>query len=499
MVTPDNTQVVYVVDQSETWIQQLDGGSPTRIDDGSADFCFDPTITPDGFHAMWLAWNVPDMAWDAARIERFDLRSAVRTTVEANGAIQQPRSTTDGFDLCVRDDTGWNNVWLGDRPLVDEPYEHGGPTWGLGQRSFVSSPNSAHVAFTRNEGGFGRLCIVDTVTGEVTDRARGVHGQLSWQGHHLVALRTGARTPTQIVVHDTRSWDRRVIDVGSLSGWEDESLVEPDLVEVTARDGVTVFARLYRADQPTDRMICWLHGGPTDQWQVTFMPRLAYWRSRGFNVLVPDHRGSTGHGRAYQQAMNHRWGDIDVTDTIDVVRHAHASGWGDPQRTVLIGGSAGGFTVLGVLGASATDRAPASALVACAVVSYAVTDLYDVAERGDRFERHHTHHLVAPLPTERPTAGPYADRSPISFAERITTPLLMLHGDADQVVPVEQSISMAERIGSHGGVVQLHVYAGEGHGFRKPANQLDEYRRMTAFVDEHIQTAHGLNSLGSHP
>lgn len=504
MVSADSHTLVYVVDQSEIWMQQLDGGVPERVDDGSADFCFDPFFTPDGFHVKWQAWNVPDMPWDAARIERVDVRTGVRTTLEADGAIQQPRTTPEGFDLYIRDDTGWNNVWLDDHPLVDEPSEHGGPTWGLGQRSFTSSPDASQVAFTRNEHGFGRLCSVDVATGVVTERARGVHGQLSWHGHRLAALRTGARTPPQIVVYDTRSWERTVVDFGSLSGWENESLAEPELVEVVARDGTTLFARLFRADQSTNRMICWLHGGPTDQWQVTFMPRLAYWRSRGFNVLVPDHRGSTGHGRAYQQAMNSRWGDVDVTDTIDVVRHAHAHGWGTPDRTVLIGGSAGGFTVLGVLGA-----AEASDIAACAVVSYAVTDLFDVAERGDRFERHQTNHLVAPLSTEqphvRPTSGPYVDWSPISFAERITTPLLMLHGDADQVVPVEQSIAMAERIGAHGGDVELHVYVGEGHGFRRPENQLDEYRRMTAFVDEHVATSHGSgghsgpNSLGSHP
>jgi len=479
--SPAGDAVVCVVDQREVWLQPLDGRAPRRVDDDSADFAFDATFL-DAEEVAWQAWNVPDMAWDASLVARVDMRTGERSTIVGNGAIQQPRQTPAGF-LSVRDDTGWNNVWLDDRVLVAEPFEHAGPTWGMGQRTFASSPDGSRVAFTRNEAGFGRLCVVDVATGAVDAVGRAVHGQLSWCGSRLAALRTGAVTPPQIVVYDTGSWERTIVDVGSYSGWENEGLVEPELVEIEARDGATIHARLYRADRAAGDAargtICWLHGGPIDQWQVTFMPRLAYWRSRGFDILVPDHRGSSGHGRQYQQALNHRWGDIDVADTIDAIRHAHTIGLADPTSTVLIGGSAGGFTVLGVLAAE-------PALVRCAVVAYAVCDLYDIAVRGDRFERHLTHHLVGPIPAAQPENGPYLARSPISFAARISTPLLMFHGDADPVVPVEQSQAMAEQMRANGGDVDLVVYPGEGHGFRQPGNQLDEYRRTEAFISAHI-------------
>jgi len=307
-----------------------------------------------------------------------------------------------------------------------------------------------------------------------------VHGQLSWEGSRLAAIRTGARTPTQIVVYDTDSWERTVVDIGPVSGWEAESLAEPEVVEIPSRDGAVLHARLFRADEETDRLLVWLHGGPTDQWQVTFMPRLAYWRSRGFNVLLPDHRGSSGHGREYQQAMNGRWGELDVADTIDALQFAHESGWGDAHETVLMGGSAGGFTVLGVIAA-------ARSLVAAAIVSYPVTDLFDLAERSHRFERHYTHSLVGPVPPSHDVPGPYIDRSPVHFADRIRTPLLMFHGADDPVVPIEQSRVFATRIVESGGFVELCVYDGEGHGFRQPVNQLDEYRRIGEFIRENVR------------
>jgi dipeptidyl aminopeptidase/acylaminoacyl peptidase len=479
-VCTDGSRVVYVLDETEVWSTRLDDCSTERLDGGTADFVFDPCPTPDGGGVWWQAWNIPDMPWDASRIQRvrFDVAGVDDSDRDrAASAIQQIRFMPDGTVVCLRDDNGWLNLWLEDSPLVDEQFEHGGPSWGMGQRSFAVSPDGSRIAFTRNERGFGRLCVVDVATRVVEDVARGVHGQLSWHGHRLAALRSGARTPTQVVVYDDVTWQREVIAVGPLSGWEDLPLAEPDLVEVETADGSAIHARLYRADAPTERLLCWLHGGPTDQWQVTFMPRIAYWRAQGWNVLVPDHRGSTGHGRAYQQALRGRWGELDVSDIVDAIAHAHTHRWGSPTHTAIVGSSAGGFTALGVVAAR-------PGLVAAAIAAYPVTDLADLAERSHRFERHYTDSLVGTLPAAQSL---HEERSPHSFAERlVATPLLVMHGDSDPVVPIEQSRAFVERCVAAGGDVEFVVYEGEGHGFRRPENLLDEYRRMHAFLVAHV-------------
>ena len=473
----DGSRVVYVVDECEVWATRLDDGSSERLDRGTADFIFDPAATPDSTAVVWQGWNVPDMPWDSSRVERATLDRTGVDEYVPSASIQQIRFMPDGTPVCLRDDNGWLNVWLDDAPLIDEPFEHGGPSWGMGQRSYVVSPDGRRVAFNRNDGGFGRLCVVDVGSRSIQEVARGVHGQLSWHAGRVAALRSGGLTPTQVVVYDDVTWERTVVAVGPLSGWEDLPLAEPDLVEIAATDGCTLHARLYRADTSTDRLLCWLHGGPTDQWQVTFMPRIAYWRSQGWNVLVPDHRGSTGHGRVYQQALRGRWGELDVSDIVDVIGHAHVHGWGSPRRTAIIGSSAGGFTALGVVASNPE-------LLAAAIVAYPVTDLSDLAERSHRFERHYSDSLVGRLPD---AAALYRDRSPLSFASRLAaTPMLVLHGDSDPVVPVDQSRAFVERCLAAGGRVELVVYEGEGHGFRKPENQLDEYRRMQGFLASHV-------------
>lgn len=473
-VSPDGSKVAYVVDLAEVRVVPIVGGPSSRTDDGSADFVIDPAWAPDG-DLEWVEWDVPDMPWDRTRIARLHRATGEQARVDVAHAVQQVRFLADGTRTSVRDDAGWLNVYIGNRPLVAEAFEHAGPTWGPGQRSYAVSPDERFVAFARNERGFGRLCVADRETGEVREVARGVHGQLSWSGDRLAALRTGARTPTQVVVHDTATWERTVVAVGPEGDWDDAELVEPELVEIPAEPSpAVVHARLFRAADPTsDRLIVWLHGGPTDQWQVTFMPRIAFWRSRGWHVLVPDHRGSTGHGRDYQQALRGRWGELDVHDTVAATRWAHAHGIGVPRRTVLFGSSAGGFTALGAVAAAPNA-------CAAAVVLYPVTDLIDLADRSHRFERHYTDTLVGPLPEFTDVAR---GRSPSQHADRfVHTPLLVLHGDVDPVVPVEQSSVFVERVRAAGGDATLHVYEGEGHGFRQAANQLDEYRRVEEFL-----------------
>jgi dipeptidyl aminopeptidase/acylaminoacyl peptidase len=274
--------------------------------------------------------------------------------------------------------------------------------------------------------------------------------------------------------------DRRVLARGPVAGFEEAALVEPEVVTWPGDDGGPVHGRLYRPvhlDHGTPPpLIAWVHGGPTDQWGVTWNPRIAYWVDAGWAVLLPDHRGSTGHGRAYTQAMAGRWGELDVADVVAGLRAAADRGWGDGRRLVVMGGSAGGFTVLNVL-ATAPD------LCAAGVDLYGVTDLFDLDETTHRFEAHYLHTLVGPLPA---AAAAYRDRSPVNRVEAITAPLLILQGSADEVVPPAQSQAVADRLLALGRTVELHVYEGEGHGWGRPETVVDELARTASFLRRHV-------------
>jgi len=220
----------------------------------------------------------------------------------------------------------------------------------------------------------------------------------------------------------------------------------------------------------------WVHGGPTGQWPASFIPRIAYFVDRGWAVLVPDHRGSTGWGRAYAQRLQGQWGVLDVEDTAAGMRAAVERGWCDPRRMVPIGGSAGGFTVLLLLA-----RHPE--LCAAGVDLFGVADLFELDETTHRFEAHYLRGIVGPLPE---TADRYRDRSPVHLADRIEAPLLILQGRADKVVPPAQSQAIADRLRALGRPVELQLYDDEGHGWLRAETLEDELTRTESFLRRHV-------------
>ncbi|HVL03590.1 MAG TPA: prolyl oligopeptidase family serine peptidase, partial [Acidimicrobiales bacterium] len=400
-VAPDGARVAYVVDDHHVAVAFLDadadGPWPLRLS-GTADFCLDPVWSPDGRQVAWHEWDVPAMPWDTSRIvvRAGDGSGEIGTVGGGEGiAVQQPRYSSTGRLAHLSDESGWLNLRLGtdaDRGLIEETSEHGGPSWGHGQRSFAWSPDGTALAVCRNLGGFGSLGVVDVAGGEVRDLALGVHGGLSWVAGRLAAVRSGARTPTQIVVHSGDALDRRlVVARAPLAGFDDAGLVEPEVVGWPGDDGAEIPGRLYRpATTPHGEpppLICWVHGGPTGQMEAVFNARVAFWVDRGWAVLVPDHRGSTGHGRAFTQALAGRWGELDVSDVAAGLRAAADEGWGHRRRLVAMGGSAGGFTVLNLLASSPE-------CCAAGVDLYGVADLFELDERTHRFEAHYLHSLV---------------------------------------------------------------------------------------------------------
>ena len=451
----DGSSLAAVADWSELAVLGADG-VPRTVHREADGFVVDAAWNGDTPTAH--RWSRPDMAWTTS--------SLLGTTRSDGVAVQQPHGRAGSFGF-VTDAHGVWNVTV-DGEVIDDGLEHGGPTWGPGQRTWCLNDDASMVAYTRNESGFGSLWVLHRATGERVQVGRAVHGCVSWSGNTLAAVRSGARTPQQVVAYDMSdpSSPRRDFVWGPASqawrGFDDE------LVEPTVHSADEVPWRLYRPARPNGRLIVWVHGGPTDQWQVTWRPRFTWWLSRGWTIAVPDHRGSTGHGRSFRLALEGGWGAVDADDTALVARHARALLGVTAQRTVLMGSSAGGLSVL-----SAAARH--AGIAACAVVCYPVTDLPLLLATPDPFEGHYNMRLVGD-PAVSPVASP---------GHLAGVPVLSFHGDRDELVVPAHSWRLRDAVAGAGGSVEVVMMSGEGHGFRDPVNIVREYEMTQTFVEDH--------------
>ncbi len=454
-------------DACDVVVVPLDG-SGTAEPVSKADYAWDPAWSADGRALAWHEWTLPDMPWDASRIV---VRGTDGARVVADApACGQPRFAPTGEKLAfVREAM----LCVDGEPVLDEAFEHAEPSWSPGQRSFAWSPDGSELAWCRNEHGFGRLVVGTPGRKSARELSKGWHRGIDWGPRGIACVRSGAVTPPSVVVLAANGSARHAIARGAAGGFERTSLVEPRAVSWRSR-GATVHGLLWRADGAAPRrgLVVHVHGGPTGQAIADWTPRVQWLVQRGFAVLQPNFRGSTGYGTPYRQALDREWGDRDVADVVAALRHAVKEGWCDAGRVVLMGGSAGGLTVL--LAAAAEGSA-----VAGVIALYPVTDLLHLAATTHRFESGAHLRLVGPLPEARET---YVARSPVTHAARVRAPVLLLHGAADRDVLPRQSEMMEVALRAAGTPVERHVYDGEGHGWRRAETVEDELRRIEEFL-----------------
>ena len=131
--------------------------------------------------------------------------------------------------------------------------------------------------------------------------------------------------------------------------------------------------------------------------------------------------------------------------------------------------------------------AAAPELCAAGVDLYGVADLVHLAETTHRYEKHYLDTLVGEFPINQQK---YREQSPLYVVDKIRSPLLILHGSDDPIVPVEQSKMIAEKLQLLGQAVELHIYDGQGHGWRAPEVMADELTKIDEFLQRHVAGAH---------
>jgi acetyl esterase/lipase len=292
------------------------------------------------------------------------------------------------------------------------------------------------------------------------------------------------RDPGQLWVHHaaTGQW-RKVGDLRAKV--EPRRMARTDFARFRARDGleVPVWVTLPPGPAKPRATVMLVHGGP---WV-----RGRHWRwsadaqflaSRGYAVVEPEFRGSTGYGQALYRAGWRQWGQAMQDDVADALAWAVKQGHSDPARVCIAGASYGGYaTLMGLV------RHPD--LYKCGVAWVAVTDprlMFTWRHDSDLSDESRSYYFPGLIGDPVKDAAMIDSVTPVLHAHRIQAPLLLAFGGQDRRVPLVHGTRLRDALRSAGKEPEWVVYPDEGHGWFKLDNRLDFARRMEAFLAQHL-------------
>ena len=517
--TYENADVLAIVDaEGARW--------PMKLVEGR-DFVMQARWHPRGDRIAWVAWDHPRMPWDGTELWLGTLeldggaaRLTDRETVagDAETAVFQAEFSPDGRSIAyVANPTGWGHIYVQDlgsgetRQLTHGAAEHGRPAWTQGVRTYTFIDGGNRIAAIRAEGGFDRVQFVDTRTGETEDagldeRYRVIDQMAaSLDGARVAAVASGPSQPARVISFEVgpatprttgptasagpigaasytlppreRVWARAMGETVPASAF-----ATPEAISWTSFDGEQAHGLFYppaneRFHSPgLPPLIVLVHGGPTGQSTASYHAQTQFLTSRGYAVLEVNYRGSTGYGRDYMAKLRGSWGIYDVEDSISGARSLAEQGRVDPVKRVIMGGSAGGFTVLQAL-------VTHPGVFTAGICLFGVANQFNLAAETHKFEARYLDSILGPLPE---AAALYRERSPVFHAERIKDPIAVFQGEIDQVVPKNQSDDIVASLKARGVPHEYHVYAGEGHGWRKTETIAQFYQSVDKFLRQYV-------------
>jgi dipeptidyl aminopeptidase/acylaminoacyl peptidase len=219
-----------------------------------------------------------------------------------------------------------------------------------------------------------------------------------------------------------------------------------------------------------------IHGGPTGQTFAQYNARAQFFATRGYAYLDVNYRGSTGYGKAYAAHLRGKWGILDVQDALGGAHYLVDATLADERKLVIMGGSAGGYTVLKAL----VDH---PGFFKAALCLYGVSNMFTLAADTHKFEEHYLDSMLGPLPE---ASDIYRERSPIFCADKIVDPIAIFQGEIDTVVPKAQAEAIVASLQRRNIPHEYHLYQGEGHGWRKKETIEAFYETVDRFLRHHV-------------
>jgi len=358
--------------------------------------------------------------------------------------------------------------------------------WEEGAEAF--SPDGKTLLFSINADGRTSLNLFDLKSGishalhfpAGVDSPEGRH-PFAHDGRSILLGHQSANAPLDYWLAPTGQG--RPIKVTHLAANSLESSLLPasSLVHYKSEDGTVISAILVTPfnlkRNRANPAIVIPHGGPTGQTTDTFSRTAQALASRGYVVIAPNVRGSTGYGKPFQDANIKDLGGGDLVDEVYAAKFLIATGYVDPKKIGITGGSYGGFMTLMAIGKTPD-------VWAAAVEEYGIINWFAMLEHEDPRLQQYERGLIGDPVKDKAV---YDATSPMTYIKNARAPLLVLQGDNDIRVPKGQAEEVVATLKAAGGVVEAHYYAQEGHGFARRENQIDALQRTVDWFDKYLK------------
>lgn len=511
VVSPDGKYVAYVHsdedDIDRIAVVDTEGRHWPQILESGADFYTQLRFSPDGNHFAFVSWSHPNMPWNSSALFLGKviytenglphLQQVRRVAGGPDKAVFQPEFSPDSKSLIyISDDTGFSHLYQQDiesgklRALTTgEDFELGMPNWLQDMRTYCLAEGGRTIVTAVNRRGFIQLHEVDTesrkmsLIEELRDFTQVNRVVASADGNRILVGASAWNKPATVIGLDLKTRSTRVFARSVDLQIPAEDLAKPqattwrtDKLDECHGLFYAPTSSKYACSTGKPPLVALIHGGPTAQATARFNLEVQFFTSRGFAVLAVNYRGSTGYGRAYMEKLNGRWGIADVDDAVFGLRHFADAGVIDGKRGVIMGGSAGGYTVLQTMVTEPEAFAAGISL-------YGIANQFALAKDTHKFEAHYNDTLLGPLPG---AAQIYRERSPEFHAAKIKRPLAIFQGDQDKVVPKNQAEAIVKAVAKAGVPHIYHVYEGEGHGFRKAETIRHLYSAVEEFIKDYV-------------
>ena len=456
----------------------IDGSASPRAITGGHDFISSPQVSPNGAQLAWLTWDHPNMPWDGTELwvaglaPDGTLGEVSRAAGGPDESIFQPQWSPDGLLHFVSDRTGWWNLYgfakTGElTALCPMEAEFGVAQWQFGSRRYAFLDSGAVVA-AYETGGMSHFGVLDK--GELhTVRIDHdvIAATLAIASGRVWTVAASATRPAAVVGIDPETGEEQEVRSSLSVDLEVGYVSRPQPINFPTTGGAVahafyfppVNASFVAPEGELPPLLVWTHGGPTSAASPALALSRQFWTSRGFAVVDVNYRGSTGYGREYRNALRRQWGVVDTDDCLAAARYLADQGLVDMQRMAIRGGSAGGYTTLCALTFHDEFAAGAS--------YFGVADIGALAAETHKFESRYMDSMVGPYPE---AADLYRERSPVYHTEQLSSPMVILQGLDDEVVPPDQAEMMIEALDRKGIPYAYLAFEGEGHGFRKAEN-----------------------------